>query len=231
MMSLVKPLRVLAIAGIFSVASLTSSHAKLSESLYELANFGTTMGSFSNSLNQLLHSSSPKEQQQIQERLEYVERLATMQTYALESFITMDEALASTQGTWFNFFGSGGNDEAIDQVYQSFKQYQSMFSHHTLRAMGQFPMPNYERLYIRWKQGSPNQRMKEVARQQFLSVFRSYARRFVYQTQSQLQRKRRRFLSALKTVQNSGPFGMNHKMSFDKAFWDYQQMFKDQDIL
>jgi len=97
-----------------------------------------------------------------------------------------------------------------------------------LRAMGQFPMPAYERLYIRWKQTpASNQRMKQYAKQQFLSVFRAYARRFVYQTQGQLKSKRRRFLSALKSVQNSGPFAMNDKVGFDKAFWDYQQMFKE----
>lgn len=223
----IKSLRSLAKISVLTMG-LGTSHAQLSESLYELSNFGITMGNFTNSLNQLMHSRSPQEQQQIQRRLEYVERMATMQAYSLESFIAADEAMASSQQTWYNFFGTGGDDAALDQVYQSFKQYQSVFSDHSLRAMGQFPMPAYERLYIRWKQTpASNQRMKEYAKQQFLSVFRAYARRFVYTTQQQLQTKRRRFLSALKSVQNSGPFAMNDKVSFDKAFWDYQQMFKE----
>lgn len=218
-----------AAASILSVALVGSPlHAEMSESLFELANFGVTMGSFTNSLNQLLHSRSPKEQQQIQQRMEYVERMATMQAYSLESFIAADEALASNQSTFFNFFGSGGDDASIDQVYQSFKQYQSMFSHHVLRAMGQFPMPTYERLYIRWKRmPNTNPRMKELAKQQFMSVFRSYARQFIYTTQAKLKSKRRKFLSALKSVERSGPFAMNDKVRFDKAFWDYQQMFKE----
>ena len=218
-----------AAASILSVALVGSPlHAEMSESLFELANFGVTMGTFTNSLNQLLHSRSPKEQQQIQQRMEYVERMATMQAYSLESFIAADEALASNQSSFFNFFGSGGDDASIDQVYQSFKQYQSMFSHHVLRAMGQFPMPTYERLYIRWKRmPNSNPRMKELAKQQFMSVFRSYARQFVYTTQAKLKSKRRKFLSALKSVERSGPFAMNDKVRFDKAFWDYQQMFKE----
>ena len=53
-------------------------------------------------MNQCLHSRSPKEQQQIQQRMEYVERMATMQAYSLESFIAFDdEALASNQSTFF----------------------------------------------------------------------------------------------------------------------------------
>jgi len=215
-------LRKIAITGLICAFGFVStSQAKLSESLYELANFGVTMGGFTNNLNQLLHSRSPQEQEQIQRRLEYVERLATMQAYSLESFIAADEAMASSQSTWFNFFGSGGDDQSIDAVYQSFKQYQSMFSSHVLRSMGQFPMPSYERMYIRWKQTpATNARMKELAKRQFISTFRQYARRFVYSTQNTLKRKRRKFLSALKSVQRSGPFAMNDKMTFDKAFWD-----------
>lgn len=229
MLNTFKHIKNSAVAGVLAVTSLVSPlHAQMSESLFELANFGVTMGNFTNSLNQLLHSRSPQEQQQIQQRMEYVERMATMQAYSLESFIAADEALASNQSTFFNFFGSGGDDASIDQVYQSFKQYQAMFSSHVLRAMGQFPMPTYERLYIRWKRmPNSNPRMKEMAKQQFMSVFRSYARRFVYSTQSTLKSKRRKFLSALKSVERSGPFAMNDKVRFDKAFWDYQQMFKE----
>lgn len=229
MLKSLKYIRTSAVAGVLAVTVMVSpARAEMSESLFELANFGVTMGNFTNSLNQLLHSRSPQEQQQIQQRMEYVERMATMQAYSLESFIAADEALAGNQSSFFNFFGSGGDDASIDQVYQTFKQYQAMFSSHVLRAMGQFPMPTYERLYIRWKSmPNTNPRMKEMAKQQFMSVFRAYARRFIYSTQSTLKSKRQKFLSALKSVERSGPFAMNDKVRFDKAFWDYQQMFKD----
>ncbi len=220
--------RKLAVASALGVAMNSQSHASLSNSLYELATFGQTMGTFTNSLNQLLHSRSPQEQQEIQQRLSYVEQQATMQAYALETFIAADEALANSANGWTNYFGMGGDDAAIEQVYRSFKQYQSLFSPHILRATGQFPMTNYERLYIRWKQTpATNPSQKEYAKQQFMSVFRQFARSFVYQSQEQLNRKRQRFLSALRKVERSGPFAMSDKTDFDKAFWDYQSMFSN----
>lgn len=212
--------------GAMCASMTTTSQAELSQSLYGLATFGQTMGTFTNSLNQLLHSRSPQEQQEMQARIAYVEQQAAQQSYAIESFIAADEALASSQNSWGNFFGGNNNDAQITQVYQAFKQYQSMFSARLLRSSGQFPMPAYERMFIRWQQTPANSQMKEYAKQQFLQVFRSYARTFVHQTQSQLQRKQRRFLSELRSVEKSGPFAMNNKMSFDKAFWDYQSMFK-----
>ena len=45
-----------------------------------------------------------------------------------------------------------------------------MFSHHILRAMGQFPMPTYERLYIRWKQPL-YESANEGYKQQFMVSF------------------------------------------------------------
>lgn len=226
MSTIIRKISKVALMGAMCASMTTTSQAELSQSLYGLATFGQTMGTFTNSLNQLLHSRSPQEQQEMQARISYVEQQAAQQSYAIESFIAADEALASSQNSWGNFFGGNNNDQQITQVYQAFKQYQSMFSARLLRSSGQFPMPAYERMFIRWQQTPANSQMKEYAKQQFLQVFRSYARSFVHQTQSQLQTKQRRFLSELRSVEKSGPFAMNNKMSFDKAFWDYQSMFK-----
>ncbi|PCJ19328.1 MAG: hypothetical protein COB02_08035 [Candidatus Cloacimonadota bacterium] len=226
MSSIVKKISRVAVMGAMCASITTTVQAELSDSLYGLATFGQTMGTFTNSLNQLLHSRSPQEQREMQARISYVEQQAAQQSYAIESFIAADEALASSQSSWGNFFGASNNDAQIVQVYQAFKQYQSMFSARLLRSSGQFPMPAYERMFIRWQQTPANSQMKEYSKQQFLRVFRSHARSFVHQTQSQLKRKQRRFLSELRSVEKSGPFAMNNKMSFDKAFWDYQSMFK-----
>jgi hypothetical protein len=220
---------VLAGAVFTGMVTVSSASSSLANSLYELATFGDSMGTFTNSLNQLLNTRSAGEQQQIQQRMQYVEQQAMMQTIALENFIAADENLASSQGNWYNFFGTGGDDAGMEQVYQAFKQYQSLFSPQILRATGEYPIPSYERMYIRWQQiPASNTRLKDQARRQFMSVFRNYARQFVQKTQSQLSTKRNRFVSSLKSVENSGPFAMSDKMDFDKAFWDYQSMFANQ---
>ena len=57
MLNTFKHIKNSAVAGVLAVTSLVSPlHAQMSESLFELANFGVTMGNFTNSLNQLLHS-------------------------------------------------------------------------------------------------------------------------------------------------------------------------------
>ncbi|MCJ8346085.1 hypothetical protein MJH12_11135, partial [bacterium] len=226
MSTIIRKISKVALVGVMCASMTSTSQAELSDSLYGLATFGQTMGTFSNSLNQLLHSRSPQEQREMQARISYVEQQAAQQSYAIESFIAADEALAGSQNSWGNFFGGNNNDAQITQVYSSFKQYQSLFSARLLRSTGQFPMPAYERMFIRWQQTPANSQMKEYSKQQFLKVFRSYARSFIHKTQSQLQRKQKRFLSELRSVEKSGPFAMNNKMSFDKAFWDYQAMFK-----
>jgi len=216
------------LAGICLGALAGNAEANLANGLFELATFGQSMSTFTNSLNQLLHTRSPQEQQEIQQRLQYVEQQSIMQTYTLESFIAADEAMAASAGKWSNYFGMGGDDQAITQLYQSFKQYQAMFSPQILRATGQFPMTNYERLFVRWQQTpATNPSLKEQAKQQFLQVFRSFARQFVYQTQEQLKLKQARFMDALRKIERSGPFAMSDKTSFDKAFWDYQSMFSN----
>lgn len=228
MKTVIRNLKLAVCAGLLMGMNASRTEANLANSLYELATFGQSMGSFTNNLNQLLHTRSPQEQQEIQQRLQYVEQQSVMQTYTLESFIAADEAMAASAGRWSNYFGMGGDDQAITALYQSFKQYQSMFSQQILRATGQFPMANYERLFMRWQQTpATNPSLKEQAKQQFLQVFRSFARQFIYMTQEQLRRKQARFMDALKKIERSGPFAMGDKTTFDKAFWDYQSMFSN----